>query len=283
MRRSPRPVPAPPRPPPVPPRRRAVPTGPSKARARGGRALRAPGRDRASTAGRPGAPGPSRGFRPRRPRRIRVSADRAACLGPERPPIASRSRVAAAGSSAAVMAATARAARAACSGSTDVSMLSSCPSSLARAWCASALARVGRPARSASSAASAAHQGEPGGTGLVARAASRRARLDNVPAEPGVGRERVRSARPGCCAGYHARRFRAEQPDKHRCYLLTDRDGPVGPGDIDYHPAKTAIGTVEGQVQTRHRNQRGLSCHSPGEALEDHLAGLALKTRREVS
>ena len=64
-------------------------------------------------------------------------------------------------------------------------MLSSCPSSLARAWRASARARAGRPARSASSAASAAHQGEPGGTGLVARAASRRARLDNVPASPG--------------------------------------------------------------------------------------------------
>ena len=206
--------------------------------------------------------------------------------GPERPPIASRSRVAAAGSSAAVMAATARAARAACSGSTDVSMLSSCPGSLARAWCASALARVDRPARSASSAASAAHQGEPGGAGLVARAASRRARLDNVPAEPGVGRERMRSGWLGCCVGcyfgHHARRLRTEQLDKHRCYLLTDRDGPVGPGGIDYHSAQTAIGTVEGQVQTRHGNQRGFSCHPCGEALEDHLAGLALKTRREV-
>ena len=116
----------------------------------------------------------------------------------------------------------------------------------------------------------------------MARAASRRARLDNVPAEPGVGREHVRSARLGCCVGHHARRFRTEQPDKHRCYLLTDRDGPAGPGGIDYHPAQTAIGTVEGQVQTRHRNQRGFSCHAGGEALEDHLAGLALKTRREV-
>jgi hypothetical protein len=64
--------------------------------------------------------------------------------------------------------------------------------------------------------------------------------------------------------------------------VLTDRDEPISPDGIDYHPAQTAIGTVEGQVQTRHRNQRGFSCHPRGEALEDHLAGLPLKTRREV-
>ena len=51
---------------------------------------------------------------------------------------------------------------------------------------------------------------------------------------------------------------------------------------IHYHPAKTAIGTVEGQVQTRHRDQRSLSRRAGGEALKDHLAGLALKARREV-
>ena len=159
-------------------------------------------------------------------------------------------------------------------------MLSSCPSSLARAQWASARARAGRPARSASSAASAAHQGEPGGTGLVARAASRRARLDSVPASPGSGESAC--ALPLGLSDTTLSASRTEQLDKHRCYLLTDRDAPVGPGGIDYHPAQTAIGTVEGQVQTRHRNQRGLSRHAGGEAFEDHLASLALKTRREV-
>jgi hypothetical protein len=96
--------------------------------------------------------------------------------------------------------------------------------------------------------------------------------------EPGIGREHVRSH----WVGYHARRARAEQLDKHRCYLLTDRDGPAGPGGIDYHPAQTAIGTVEGQVQTWHRNQRGFTRHTGGKSFEDYLASLALKTRREV-
>jgi hypothetical protein len=107
--------------------------------------------------------------------------------GPDRPSVASLSRAAAAGSSTAVTAATARAARTAGSGSTAASMRCGCPSRLASAWRPSARARACRPACSASSAASAAHQGELDGTGLVARAASRRARLDSLPASPASG------------------------------------------------------------------------------------------------
>ena len=96
----------------------------------------------------------------------------------------SRNWLAASGSSAAAIPATARAVREACAGNVRY------PRALARprtACRASARARVGRPARSASSAASAAHQGELRGTGLVARAASRRARLDNAAHSPGSG------------------------------------------------------------------------------------------------
>ena len=109
----------------------------------------------------------------------------------------------------------------------------------------------------------------------------------------GVGRERGRSR--GVVDD--VRRLGAEQLGKNRCYLLTGRDGFVdasGVGslfglfglfdffEVDDNTAQPAIGTVEGHVQTWHRNQRGFARHAGGKAVKDHLASLGLKTRREV-
>ena len=79
-----------------------------------------------------------------------------------------------------------------------------------------------------------------------------------------------------------AERFRTEQPDKHRGGLLADGEGSVVPAGLYYRSAQAPIGTVEGQFQTWHRDQGRLSGHSGGWTLEDQLAGLPLKNRREV-
>ena len=159
----------------------------------------------------------------------------------------------AAGSVAALIAATVRAARVACPGSIAVSSLSSCPTSLARARWASVRARPARPARSASSAASAAHQGEPGGTGLVARAASRRAKLDNVPPA------RARARAHGLSSMLPMVMLRHRPPRlalPHRTTGLASPDlvaKDSGPGWLEGsydRPAQMAVNAVEGQIQT---------------------------------
>ena len=136
---------------------------------------------------------------------------------------------------------------------------------------ASARARAGRPARAASSAASAAHQGELRGTGLVTRAASRRARLDNAAHSPGSGdstrdspgpgiahhawpgrgiahhawpgRGIAHHDWPGCGIAHHARCFLAEQADQHRRCGLTEAVCSVC---IHDRAGQVAVGAVEG-------------------------------------
>lgn len=106
-------------------------------------------------------------------------------------------------------------------------------------------------------------EGASGSHVLGSRSASRRA---------------ARKARSGDGGEY----ARAEQAGEHRGRLLPDGDMPARRVRIHDYPGQMPIGAVEGQVHACRRDERGLARRPSREALENYLAGLGLKTRREV-